>query len=113
MSVPFMGVTTPYAEQYLAPEPTEEDARRAQEQANRLHRRLAVKALSPRELEIALAFARAPMRTTNELATEQYVSVNTVKTLLKRAYSILGVHKRRELVTWLDELVEEAARRRP
>ena len=58
--------------------------------------------LTPRELSI-LRYLRTPMSNA-EIAAEQYVSVNTVKTHTAKIYRKLGVANRREAVRKAVEL---------
>jgi LuxR family maltose regulon positive regulatory protein len=58
--------------------------------------------LSGRERDVLRRLAR--MRTTEEIAADLYVSVNTVKTHLKSAYRKLAVNRRGDAVNRAREL---------
>lgn len=107
MSVPFFGASTPPS----VTDPATPDEQRV---AAELHqqRRAAVRRLSDRQLEVALAFARAPHISPVQVGAQQYVSMNTIKTQLQQVYRALEVNRRRHLPEWLPLLTEEGRRRR-
>lgn len=61
-------------------------------------------ALSQREIEIMLLFARG--HTIASIAKELYISDNTVKTHLRRMYIKLGIHKKQELFALINNYVD-------
>jgi DNA-binding NarL/FixJ family response regulator len=59
-------------------------------------------ALSPREIDVFRALARG--RSNAEIASELYLSANTVRTHLRHIYAKLDAHSRSEAVTRAREL---------
>ena len=61
-------------------------------------------ALSQREIEVMLLFARG--NTISSIAGELFISDNTVKTHMRRLYAKLGIHKKQELFALINSYVE-------
>ena len=61
-------------------------------------------ALSQREIEVILLFARG--KTISSIAGELFISDNTVKTHMRRLYAKLGIHKKQELFALINSYVE-------
>lgn len=56
------------------------------------------KAFTPREGDVLRLIARG--RTNQQISEELYLSVNSVKTLARRAYRTIGVTSRNEAIVW-------------
>lgn len=61
-------------------------------------------ALSQREMEIMLLFARG--NTISSVAEELFISENTVKTHMRRLYMKLGIHKKQELFALINSHID-------
>lgn len=87
-------------------------AERLAAEQDRAERRAVVQQLSPRQLDIALTYARAPHLSTRQVASARFLTENTIKTHLLQVFYKLQVNRRHKLVAWLPYLAEEEGRRR-